>query len=46
MELLNIKPSKQLGEILNSLYEAQLNGEVLTKDDALKFVKNLTQAVH
>ena len=39
MQLLNIKPSKQLGEIMNALHEAQLSGDVITKDHAIDFVK-------
>ena len=41
MQILNIKAGPQLGEIIRKLYEAQLNGEVTTKEDALTFVKNL-----
>ena len=40
MKILNIKPSKQLGEIMNSLHEAQLSGEITTKEQAVGFVKN------
>ena len=40
MEILNIKPSAQLGKILNTLHEAQLNGEITTKEDAIVFVKS------
>ena len=40
MQLLNIKPSPKLGEILDALYEAQLDGNVSSKDEAVKFVKN------
>ena len=40
MELKGIKPSPLLGEIVNALNEAQLNGDVVTKDDAVCFVKN------
>lgn len=40
MQRFNIKPSKTLGNILNLLHEEQLNGEILTKDEALEFVKN------
>lgn len=39
MEILNIKPSPKLGEILNSLHEAQLNGEINTKEEAIDFIK-------
>ena len=40
MELKGIQPSPMLGEIVNALNEAQLNGDVVTKDDAVCFVKN------
>ena len=40
MQILNIKPSPLLGEIVNALTEAQLNGDIVTKDDAVKFVLN------
>ncbi len=39
MRELNIKPSPKLGEIMDALYEAQLNGDVMTCDDALKFIR-------
>ena len=38
MKLLKIKPSKRLGEILSALHEAQLSGEVTTKEQAVEFV--------
>lgn len=38
MELLNIKPSKELGEIIKSLKEAQLSGDINTKKEALEFI--------
>ena len=41
MKILNIKPSPKLGEVIDALKEAQLNGDVLTHDDAIKFVKSL-----
>ena len=41
IKILNIKPSKQLGFILEKLHDAQLNGDVISKDDAINFVKNL-----
>ena len=44
MELLNIKPSKKLGEIMSELHEAQISGDILTKDDAIKFVKQFDLA--
>ncbi len=40
MELLKIKQSPKLGKILSALYEAQLDGDINTKDEAIKFVKN------
>lgn len=40
MTLLNIKPSPVLGKIVNALYEAQLNGDVVTKMQAEVFVKD------
>lgn len=39
MEIKGIKPSPQLGEIINALHESQLNGDVMNREDALKFVK-------
>lgn len=45
MDLLNIKPSKELGEIINSLKEAQLSGDVNTKKEALKFIKHIKKAM-
>jgi hypothetical protein len=41
MEIKNIKQSPVLGEILNALKEAQINGDVNTRDEAIEFVKNL-----
>ncbi len=41
MKILNIKPSKRLGEIMNALHEAQLSGEVVTKEQAIEFINNL-----
>ena len=41
MKIFNIKPSPQLGKILNELHEAQICGEVITKNDAINFVKTL-----
>ncbi len=40
MRELNIKPSPKLGEIMNALHEAQINGDVMSKDDALNFIRN------
>lgn len=41
MEILNIKPSRRLGEIMEALHDAQISGDVLTKDDAIAFVKTI-----
>jgi len=41
MALLDIKQGKMLGQILAELHEAQLNGDVVTRDDAVTFVKGL-----
>lgn len=39
MEILQIQPSKRLGKIVKALNEAQASGEVVTKEDAIKFIK-------
>lgn len=39
MELKGLKPSPKLGEIIKALHESQLNGDILTKDEAVEFVK-------
>ncbi len=41
MKLKNIKPSKELGKIISALLDAQLEGDVLTKDDAINFVMKI-----
>lgn len=41
MSILNINPSPILGKILNELYEAQISGDILTKDDAVRFIKSI-----
>ena len=41
MSILNINPSPILGKILNELHEAQISGDVLTKDDAVRFIKSI-----
>lgn len=38
MKLKHIQPSKVLGEIVNCLHEAQIDGVVQTKEDAINFV--------
>ncbi len=41
MEILNIKPSPKLGEIMNALHDAQLSGDVTTREQAVIFVREL-----
>lgn len=41
MKILKLKPSKELGNIIKELKEAQLSGEVNTKEDAVKFIKGM-----
>lgn len=41
MKVFNIKPSPKLGEIIEALNEAQISGDVVTKDDAVKFIKTI-----
>ena len=41
MSILNINPSPMLGKILNELHEAQISGDILTKDDAVRFIKSI-----
>lgn len=38
MDLLNLKPSKELGDLIKLLKEAQLSGEITTKIEAQKFI--------
>lgn len=45
MEILHIKPSKELGSIIAMIEEAQLNGEINTKEDALNFINEIKQKV-
>lgn len=40
MKILNIKPSPILGQVLNGLHEAQISGDITTKEEAISFVKN------
>jgi len=40
MQILNIKPSKELGVIIEALHNAQLDGNIISKEDAVDFVKN------
>ena len=41
MEIKGIKQSPELGKIISALKEAQLNGDVNSKDEAIDFVKGL-----
>lgn len=41
MQILKLSPSKELGNIIKSLQEAQLEGNVTTKEDAISFIKSL-----
>lgn len=41
MDILNIKPSRKLGEIMEALHEAQISGDVITREHAVDFVKKL-----
>ena len=41
MQILNLKPSPKLGEILTALHEAQISGDILSKDDAINFIKTI-----
>ena len=41
MEIFGVKQSPKLGELINSLKEAQLDGDVVTKDDARESIKSL-----
>ncbi len=41
MQLLNIKPSAQLGRIMTALREAQISGDIVTKEDAKNFIQTL-----
>ncbi len=41
MEMFKIPPSPMLGIIIDKLHEAQLNGDINTKDDAICFIKKL-----
>lgn len=39
MEILNLKPSPKVGKILEKLKIAQISGEVITKDEAINYIK-------
>ncbi len=39
MEILNIKPSREVGELLEKLKIAQMTNEISTKEEAIEFIK-------
>lgn len=39
MEILNIKPSKELGKIIKEIQEAQISGDITTREEALKHIE-------
>ena len=41
MQIMQLKPSKQIGEILEIIEEKRFEGEILTKKDAIEFLKKL-----
>lgn len=45
MEILSIKQSPILGKIINSLKEAQISGEIKTKEEAVFFVKKFNPQI-
>lgn len=40
MQILNLKPSPKLKEIIDEIKELQLEGKINTKEDAINFLKN------
>lgn len=44
MSILNIQPSPLLGKIVNALHEAQLNGDIIDKNQAAAFIKDFYNA--
>ncbi len=41
MQIKGLKPSKELGEIVEKLKEAQFDGDITTKEQAIEFVKGI-----
>ena len=41
MDALSLPPSPKIGEILEAVAVAQVEGKVLSKEDALAFIKTL-----
>lgn len=46
MEILNLQPSKELGNIIAELKEAQISGDINTKKEALIFIKSLKKSLN
>ena len=42
MEILSVPPSPKLGEIISQLQEAQEDGEIATREQAVEFVRKYT----
>ena len=40
MEILDLKPSKIIGELIEELVEMQLSSEIKTKEKAIEYIKN------
>ena len=45
MDILNLKPSPVLGKILEALHEAQINGDVKDRAEAVKFVSDFCKNI-
>ena len=43
MEILNIAPSKRVGEIIEALIEQQLMGNIKTKPEAVNFIEKISR---
>ncbi|WP_457641014.1 HD domain-containing protein [Persephonella sp.] len=41
MEILNIRPSPEIGKIKNKLIELQIEGKIKTKEEAIAFIKSV-----
>lgn len=39
MEILNIKPSKELGNIIKEIQELQISGDITTREEALSYIE-------
>ncbi len=44
MQITGLKPSSDLGELIEKLHEEQFNGNISTKDEAIEFVKIKTKS--